>query len=126
MNVVHYEPPDHDGFTTGLVEYIDRENIDTYEMMMEGVSSVIPMFRKAKDYLTELEYRAILRPGSLSVKRALAAGKTGLIMRVKLEELLLGMRYAPVGDSDFLGEVETILNDRPDLRGRLCPSDIKP
>lgn len=49
VNIVHYEPSDHDGFTTGLVAYIDRDNVDTYEMMKEGLSSVTPMFRKAKD-----------------------------------------------------------------------------
>jgi hypothetical protein len=76
--------PSHDAFTVGEVEYIDHGNMDVHQALPEWLSNTRPLFRKINKYVDELEYRAILRPGSPTGEEVWRADKNGIIIPVRL------------------------------------------
>ena len=48
-------PPPQDGFTVGVVDYVDLARVDVYGLIAEGLGNTTPMVREGKDYIDELE-----------------------------------------------------------------------
>jgi hypothetical protein len=95
VNASTFDTP-QDGFTVGVVKYVDLAPIHT--LMSEGLSNTTPMFRKGKDYIHELEYRAILRPGSATGEEATRSKKIGAEIPVRLDRLVQGIQFCPFDD----------------------------
>jgi hypothetical protein len=103
------ELPSHDGFTVGVVDYVDLARADVYDLMAEGLSNTTPMFRKGKDYIDELEYRAVLRPGSAREEAVYDDGERGVAIPVRLDRLIHEVRFAPVDDPSIRTAVEELM-----------------
>ena len=95
-----------DGFTLGKIKYIDFDNIDVYEVLGEGPSNTVPAFRKRSGYVNEHEFRAILRPGSISGETASARGDMHAFVPVRLQNLIQEIRFAPVNDAALQRDIE--------------------
>jgi hypothetical protein len=113
----------HDGFTIGVVEYLDQDKIKAYEGMAAGLSNTTPMFRKAPGYIKEAEYRMILRSGAASEEIAWRERKTGVVVPVDLSRLIQEIRFSPPSDAALRSEVEALLPGTP-LLDRLVPSTL--
>jgi hypothetical protein len=100
-----------DGFTVGVVEYVDLDRIDVHTLMSEGLSNTTPMFRKGEDYIHELEYRAILRPGSATGEKASGNGEFGAEIPVRLDRLVQEIRFCPTNDPSRPIEIEALLTE---------------
>jgi hypothetical protein len=108
------DPTPHDGFSVGVVDYVDLDTFDVWDLLAEGLSNTTPMFRKGKGYIDELEYRAILRPGSVTGEEARKVGKDGkdgVEIKVRLDQLIQEIRFAPVDDPSFKTDIEQLLGD---------------
>jgi len=115
--------PPHDGFTVGEVEYIDHGRIDIHQGLTEWLSNTKPMFRKVNKYVDELEYRAILRPGSPTGKEAWKAGKKGIFVPVRLDRLIDNITFVPVDDPET-GEEVRQLASKAGLNVPIGPSSL--
>jgi hypothetical protein len=103
-------PPPQDGFTVGVVDYVDLTSVDVYDLMAEGLSNTTPMFRKGKDYIDELEYRAIMRPGSATGETATSSGQAGARIPVRLDRLLKDVWFTPADDTALAYKIEQVLS----------------
>lgn len=98
-----------DGFTLGKINYIDWDNVDVYELLQEGPSNTVPVFRKRIGYVNENEFRAVLRPGSASGNAARCRGDVHVFVPVRLQNLIQEIRLAPVDVQDLENEIRTLL-----------------
>jgi hypothetical protein len=113
--------PPHDAFTLGEVEYIDHGRIDEHEALTEWFSNTRPMFRKINRYADELEYRAIMRPGSPTGEEARRGDKKGILIPVRLDRLIDNITFAPV-DAPGLEEEVRELASKAVLNVPIAPS----
>jgi hypothetical protein len=116
-------PPRHDGFTFGEVEYIEHDTIDVHQQMQRWLSNTTPMFRKINKYIDELEYRAILRPGSLTGEKARKADKKGALIPVRLHLLIDNITFAPIDDPELEKEVRQLAS-KAGLNVPVTPSSL--
>jgi hypothetical protein len=100
-----------DGFTLGKIKYINFDKIDVHEVLSEGPSNTVPAFRKRDGYVSESEFRAILRPASKSGDDARARGDVHVFVPVRLQNLIQEIRFAPVDDAPFEGNIKKLLAD---------------
>jgi hypothetical protein len=109
--VIHVgEPVPHDGFTVGRIRYMDFDAAQAYELMQEGVSNVVPAFRKRHGFAPENEFRAILCPGSQSSMDAQARGDISVYVPLRLERLIEEVRFFPAGDARHEQRVRDLLS----------------
>ena len=112
--VIHVgDPVPHDGFTVGRIRYMDFDAAQVYDLMREGLSNVIPAFRKRHGFAQENEFRAILCPGSQSSIEARRRGDVGILIPVRLDPLMEEVRFFPSGDVAFERRVRDLLNGVP-------------
>jgi hypothetical protein len=102
--------PPHDAFTVGEVKYIDHDGINLHQELAKSLSNTRPMFVKINKYVNELEYRAILRPGSSTGEGARRADKKGINMPVRLDRLIEKITFAPVDDTDLENAVRELVS----------------
>ncbi len=117
------DDPPHDGFTVGEVEYIDHGRIDVHQGLTDWLSNTKPMFRKVNKYVPELEYRAVLRPGSPTGADARKAGKKGIFIPVRLDRLIDNITFAPVDDPGLEQEVRQLAS-KAGLNVPIGPSSL--
>ena len=109
VKLVDMDDRPQDGFTLGRIKYIDWDNIDVYEVLGEGPSNTVPAFRKRDGYVSENEFRVILRPASASGNAARARGDVHVFVPVRLQNLIHEIRFAPVDDSDLEHDIKSLL-----------------
>jgi hypothetical protein len=112
-----------DGFTVGPVRYIDFDRIDVHQVLGEGPSNTVPAFRKRGGYVAEHEFRSILRPGSASGIEAQGRGADHVDVRVRLQNLIQEVRYAPANYPEVRQHIESLLA-RHGLDVSVVPSTI--
>jgi hypothetical protein len=100
-----------DGFTLGKIKYIDFDKVDVHEVLGEGPSNTVPAFRKRDGYVSENELRAILRPASKSGDDARARGDVHVFIPVRLQNLILEVRFAPVDEANLESNIKKLLAD---------------
>jgi hypothetical protein len=105
------DPPPQDGFTLGKIKYIDSAMIDVHQVLGEGPSNTVPAFRKLDGFVKEHEFRAILRPGSVSGDDARGRGEIHVFVPVRLQNLIQEIRFAPVNDPDLERNIKKLLAD---------------
>lgn len=115
--------PPHDGFTVAEVEYVDHAVIDNHQGLASWFSNTRPMFRKVNKYVDELEYRAILRPGSPTGEEARKTDKKGIFVPIRLDRLIDNITFAPVDDPEFEQEVRQLVS-KAGLNVPIRPSSL--
>jgi hypothetical protein len=105
------DPPPHDGFTLGKIKYIDWAKIDVHQFLSEGASNTVPAFWKVGGYVKEHEFRAILRPASVSGGAARGRGDVHVFVSVRLQNLIQEIRFAPVDDPALERNITKLLAD---------------
>lgn len=100
-----------DGFTLGVVNYIDFKNVDVYTWISEKTDNTTPLFHKQCCYTHEAEFRAVLRPGSATSERARENGNIGVFVPVRLANLIDEIRYFPPADSALEADVRDLARD---------------
>jgi|GEM_PF-3193609 len=109
--LIEVDDQPQDGFTLGKIKYIDWAKIDVHEVLGEGPSNTVPAFRKLDGYVKEHEFRAILRPGSVSGDDARGRGEVHVFVPVRLQNLIQEIRFAPVNDPDLQRNINKLLAD---------------
>jgi hypothetical protein len=105
------DPQPQDGFSLGKIKYIDWAKIEVHEVLVEEPSNTVPAFRKLDGYVKEHEFRAILRPGSVSGNDARGRGDVHVFVPVRLQNLIQEIRFAPVNDHHLERNIKKLLAD---------------
>ncbi|WP_417398209.1 hypothetical protein [Gimesia chilikensis] len=108
-NIQIVDDQKQDGFTLGKIKYINFDDINTHDILGEGLSNIIPVFRKRDGYVNENEFRVVLRPGSASGEAARTCGDMHVFVSVCLQNLIQEIRFAPVNDPILKSNIEDLL-----------------
>lgn len=105
------DSPPQDSFSLGKIKYIDWNKVDIHQALGEGPSNTVPAFRKRDGFVKEHEFRAILRPGSVSGDAARGRGDVYVFVPVRPQNLIQEIRFAPARNPDLARSIKELLAD---------------